>query len=469
MTGMATLLLVIDLSVVLWLLIFLVILLFGVLIIVGALMLALKGRRFRNSVATTEGTVLKSTHSVREVGGRTLLSSLYSHTNYYATIKARYEPKPGEPLEVTDKIKIPLGSRDYFDGDKIIVYYDPSDPKSAKLAKPSMGPIVARLVVFGAIGVIVMLLSLAAFPWRLFDPYPPRGAFPDSIAGFTRTSGLTYDNYASYGDHSQFEARYEKSDKTIAYEVVEYSSAATAKDKVAHKYYLGGDDNILQNTEDRSVSAHVAAAGSKITGYQTVLALGPHLIEISGSTLDDVIAFENGLPYAAFGVSAPPAHSATEINGGVWPPLTTPASPSEGRPKQGEALYQSLLDRKKANAPQIYGAFKGGSLVLVIDQDEWQKLSKEQQVDLAYYVESLITSTRAKPEVFISVPASDFAYSSFVENGKTLCDDCWEVATGEPIKDGSISYDHTVVQGDKKWEKADPCCRGLKGSEFRGH
>lgn len=460
----ATLLLVFDLSVALWLLVFLVVLLFGALIVISALALAVQQMRFRKSAAAVEGTVLKSTHDVKQVGGATLLSTIYSHSNYYANITARYEPRPGEPLEVTDKIQIPLGGQDYFDGDRVTVFYDPKNPKKARLARPSLGPIVLPSLVIGAVGGVVMLFSLVVFPWRLFDPSPPRGAFPDSVAGFTRVAGPEYDRYSG---QSKFDASYGKARKTIGYKVVECSSAAEAKNNIANKHNLAGEEKILLNTGDRSVWAYTITATKK-RGYMTDLAIGTHLIEISGDTLDDVIAFENGLPYAAFGVSAPPQRSASDVGGGDTAALAAGSSSSPERARQGQAVYQGLLTREKANLPQVYGMFGNGSLSLVIDQDEWAKLSRDQQVDLTFYVESLIPKARAQPESFIDVPSSAATFSGFVESAKKLCDDCWEVATGAPRQDGSISYSRTAVQGDSKWAKADTCCRGSKGSEFRG-
>jgi hypothetical protein len=101
------------------------------------------------------------------VGGRTLLSSIWAHSNYSAKITASFQPPTRETLETTDTVPIVTGGRDYFDGDTITVYYDPANPKKAKLRLPSSGAIARKIIIPSVLGLVLVFFGLALLPASL--------------------------------------------------------------------------------------------------------------------------------------------------------------------------------------------------------------------------------------------------------------------------------------------------------------
>jgi hypothetical protein len=152
------------------------------------------------------------------------------------------------------------------------------------------------------------------------------------------------------------------------------------------------------------------------------------------------------------------------------PDVKAPATPSTAHPQNaerahsGSQLFEALPP--KARAIQLSG-FGEPSIRLVIRESEWNRFSRERQIDMSHYAESLINEVRAQPETYIDMPRSAPLYSSAVEYARKICDSCWEIVAGQPTKTDGLSIDHIVVQGDEPWEAADACCRGFKGSAFR--
>lgn len=130
--------------------------------------------------------------------------------------------------------------------------------------------------------------------------------------------------------------------------------------------------------------------------------------------------------------------------------------------KQGEQLFQNVK-----GSYQLANVLQGTPMLQVVILDEqWRSLSKVEQTNLTEYAKSLVQSARSAPDQYVDVSASNPIYDRFVSKAANLCDDCWQIAVTDQSSVSSLSNLETVVQGDELWEKADPCCRGKKVSEF---
>ena len=143
--------------------------------------------------------------------------------------------------------------------------------------------------------------------------------------------------------------------------------------------------------------------------------------------------------------------------------MPSPTLP-QARIENGERLYKKMRAETK---PTLSG-FGAPSVRLVVPKREWARLSKAEQIDITFYAESLISRVRASPADYVDIPPVAPVYRSALSYAQSMCGDCWEVMTGEASsKNGVLSLDLKVVQGDSAWEADDPCCRGEKGSSFR--
>ncbi|WP_299490276.1 hypothetical protein [Acaryochloris sp. IP29b_bin.137] len=103
---------------------------------------------------------------------------------------------------------------------------------------------------------------------------------------------------------------------------------------------------------------------------------------------------------------------------------------------------------------------------IVIPQAGWEKLSKSDQISLTMYAESLVSVVKSNPSEYVSIPPSAPIYKTFVRKVANLCQDCWSIIIS--YKDSQpYGIDKTVVQGNTPGKSAEPCCRGIKSSEFR--
>lgn len=103
---------------------------------------------------------------------------------------------------------------------------------------------------------------------------------------------------------------------------------------------------------------------------------------------------------------------------------------------------------------------------IVVPQDGWNRLSKEDQVNLTIYAKSLISVVKANPTQYVDIPSTSPLYSSFAIKTSSLCEDCWSIVLSYGNQQ-PYGIDQTVVSGDTPWTQDDPCCRGIKASEFR--
>ena len=175
-----------------------------------------------------------------------------------------------------------------------------------------LGAVVAFLIVSAA-GLYVMSLSDDQY-YRLnpFTPKPTAEAFPKDSAGYGIKEEPTY--YVSYLSKdckcNAFKAEYYLGGKVfdknhITYTLYDFKSVDEAKRYFANKHSPGKNTEPLQKTDSRYVLREPQSGGLAV--YQTI---GPHIVLLSGNSVSDVVAFENNLPYAAFGVEKPPVQTA---------------------------------------------------------------------------------------------------------------------------------------------------------------
>lgn len=113
------------------------------------------------------------------------------------------------------------------------------------------------------------------------------------------------------------------------------------------------------------------------------------------------------------------------------------------------------------------------TLTLYVTNKIWSGLTHREQVDLTWYVESMIPIARSRPAPYVFEWMTEDApiYPRFVQTVRELCDDCWSIILGDPKRAGkgvTMTVDRTVVQGDTPWERSGPTSdRGIKASVFR--
>jgi hypothetical protein len=161
-----------------------------------------------------------------------------------------------------------------------------------------------------------------------------------------------------------------------------------------------------------------------------------------------------------------PGNNASISNSNAQQPSNSLSSLPKERVSNGERIINNLRPTDKGRTPDVSG-FEKPSVRLVLAERAWKKLSKSEQIDITYYAQSLISVVRGSPGPYLAIPPQAPAYKNAVEYAREMCDDCWEIMVGQPLKNNSLSVEETVVQGDIPWERADPCCRGAKGSVFR--
>lgn len=120
------------------------------------------------------------------------------------------------------------------------------------------------------------------------------------------------------------------------------------------------------------------------------------------------------------------------------------STPSVGEVERGQAVFKTIVHKYPfVRLMPRFGALTANPRVaLFIPKQEWAALSFADKVSLTRYVESQVQAAG-------------------------LCAGCWLIGVGDLVGNDDMSIDKTVVQGDSAWEKDDPCCRGVKVSDFR--
>lgn len=136
---------------------------------------------------------------------------------------------------------------------------------------------------------------------------------------------------------------------------------------------------------------------------------------------------------------------------------------------QGKVVFERLATRRQDLQPLVWGiATTTPSVALLLSEQEWTTLSKEEQVALTFYMESLIPAVRANPDPLIREFQATPLHDVFRARIGALCVDCWVIGVGSLTQTNQqVLFDRIVVQGDSLWEKSPLLNRGIKASEFR--
>lgn len=139
------------------------------------------------------------------------------------------------------------------------------------------------------------------------------------------------------------------------------------------------------------------------------------------------------------------------------PPSLSDAERSK-RVKSGEAIYKRIAAR--TGLPIIFG-WRARDITIGVPTGDWNGLSKEQQVDLTYYVEHLVQEIKADPVPYVNRWTAYYKRTEQLESGgeydglyttsylqqvRQLCYTCWNITIGKAKRDGF--YDEsTPVSG----------------------
>lgn len=141
------------------------------------------------------------------------------------------------------------------------------------------------------------------------------------------------------------------------------------------------------------------------------------------------------------------------------------------RAPRGKIVYDSLPLIPGVDPNPLVLRQPGSTLALMVTEKTWNRLSKTQQIDLTWYIQSLIPQVRGNPEAFLRdykarVP---IIYKEHVELNRSLCSDCWEIFIGEIGADGAATSltGRPIVKGDSVWKMPSPSDLVVKASEFR--
>jgi general secretion pathway protein A len=136
---------------------------------------------------------------------------------------------------------------------------------------------------------------------------------------------------------------------------------------------------------------------------------------------------------------------------------------------RGQDLLVRLMAKQQDVRLIVWGlATETPALALLLPEQKWREFSKEEQVALTLYVESLIPTVRADPDPYLAEFRTTPVYRLFRQKVANLCADCWVIGasdlTQEPAK---ALFNQILVQGDSLWWKSLARSQGVKASEFR--
>jgi general secretion pathway protein A len=142
---------------------------------------------------------------------------------------------------------------------------------------------------------------------------------------------------------------------------------------------------------------------------------------------------------------------------------------NDPRVQRGQAVVTGLKERYHSLHPIAWGlATSTPAIALVIPEDAWRQLSKDDQVNLTLYLESLIPTVRRNPDPYVEEFRTTAVYEPFRNKLAALCPDCWILGTGHVAGEGKKTvFDKVIVQGNSLWENAPSEGRGMNASAFR--
>lgn len=143
---------------------------------------------------------------------------------------------------------------------------------------------------------------------------------------------------------------------------------------------------------------------------------------------------------------------------------------------RGREVFEKLppMPGIRAN-PVLLRQSSVSALSLMVTENSWKELSKDQQIDLTWYVQSLIPRARAVPKEYLVMMKYMEENRSLVRGLSVadehyLCNDCWAIFIGEDFDENGVVRSvngRVVVKGDFNWDRATPADKSVKGGEFR--
>jgi hypothetical protein len=195
----------------------------------------------------------------------------------------------------------------------------PASPAAAAVPPKHLSKTTKRVLLAGVAALVLVAAAFLAVEsmsertWNSLNPFAPKlppGAFPDTIAGYSKEPETYYTDRRSFSYGYEFSTYYKSSDgKLVKYSLIDYGSPDQAKKGVQQKGYFGSGGRVAQQEDGRIVGTDPNNGGTIIAE-----AVGPRMVQLSSAHPQDVVEFENNLPYTALGVSQPQHHSAASID-----------------------------------------------------------------------------------------------------------------------------------------------------------
>jgi hypothetical protein len=143
------------------------------------------------------------------------------------------------------------------------------------------------------------------------------------------------------------------------------------------------------------------------------------------------------------GPNTPSAERAANTSGSATP---VPTYPKE-RVQKGEKLFNNIAAKYRMG---VEFGLQAKFVSLPVPKRDWDKLSKEDKVNITLYAESLVPAVKASPRKYVDkwkqrVQNLELSYDEFLDAASNLCDTCWQVEVGEPVKDINGIWD---VEGE---------------------
>jgi len=168
-------------------------------------------------------------------------------------------------------------------------------------------------------------------------------------------------------------------------------------------------------------------------------------------------------------LSPPAAMPVTEVSPAPVHPATASPAVNDPRVQRGHTIVDRLKARYHSLHPIAWGlATATPAVALIIPEDEWRRLSKDDQINLTMYLESIIPTVRTNPDPYVEEFRTSTVYEPFRHKLTTLCSDCWILGTGHVSGEGKKAvFDKIIVQGNSLWENAPSEGRGMNALSFR--
>jgi hypothetical protein len=143
------------------------------------------------------------------------------------------------------------------------------------------------------------------------------------------------------------------------------------------------------------------------------------------------------------GPNTPPAERAASVSTSAAPV----SAYTKERAARGEKLFNSIAAKYRMG---VEFGWQAKFVSLPVPKRDWDKLSKEDKVNVTLYAESLVPEVRSSPRRYVDkwkqrVQNLELSYADYIDAVSRLCDTCWQVEVGKPVKDINGIWD---VEGE---------------------